>query len=323
MSLEQQISKGIMEAMKAKDTVRLSALRNAKKYIIEAKTAGPEIAELPDADVLKIISKLAKQGTDSAAIFSEQNRPDLASEELAQVAVFQEFLPRQLTPEELTAEVKALIAEVGATSMKEMGKVMGVASKRLAGRADGKDYEFAMQDVAQDKCRACTVPNAVIHDHFAGSPTNIPDGAQPAMPAIMTFLDGLSLEDRMGFWRGHIDRCIRCYACRNACPMCVCRDNCVADSREPHWLTQEDSPTQKMFFQLIHAMHLAGRCTGCGECNRACPMGIPVGALKLQMGRVVKKLFEYAPGMDVDAVPPLLGFQLEEKNIHEHHIEGA
>ena len=146
MSLEQQISKGIMEAMKAKDTVRLSALRNAKKYIIEAKTAGPEIAELPDADVLKIISKLAKQGTDSA-IFSEQNRPDLASEELAQVAVFQEFLPRQLTPEELTAEVKALIAEVGATSMKEMGKVMGVASKRLAGRADGKDISAKVREL--------------------------------------------------------------------------------------------------------------------------------------------------------------------------------
>lgn len=140
MSLEQQISKGIMEAMKAKDTVRLSALRNAKKYIIEAKTAGPEIAELPDADVLKIISKLAKQGTDSAAIFSEQNRPDLASEELAQVAVFQEFLPRQLTPEELTAEVKALIAEVGATSMKEMGKVMGVASKRLAAAPTARTF---------------------------------------------------------------------------------------------------------------------------------------------------------------------------------------
>ena len=109
MSLEQQISKGIMEAMKAKDTVRLSALRNAKKYIIEAKTAGPEIAELPDADVLKIISKLAKQGTDSAAIFSEQNRADLA--------------------------------------MKEMGKVMGVASKRLAGRADGKDISAKVKEL--------------------------------------------------------------------------------------------------------------------------------------------------------------------------------
>lgn len=138
MSLEQQISKGIMEAMKAKDTVRLSALRNAKKYVIEAKTAGSEIAELPDDDVLKIIAKLAKQGTDSAAIFTQQNRPDLAAEELAQVAVFQEFLPRQLTEEELTAEVKAVIEEVGASSMKEMGKVMGVASKRLAGRVDGK-----------------------------------------------------------------------------------------------------------------------------------------------------------------------------------------
>ena len=145
MSLEQRISKGIMEAMKAKDTVRLSALRNAKKYIIEAKTSGPEIAELPDADVLKIVSKLAKQGTDSAAIFTEQNRPDLAQEEL--VAVYQEFLPRQLTPEELTAEVRALIAETGASSLGEMGKVMGLASKRLAGRADGKDISAKVREL--------------------------------------------------------------------------------------------------------------------------------------------------------------------------------
>ena len=128
MSLEQQISKGIMEAMKAKDTVRLSALRNAKKYIIEAKTAGPEIAELPDADVLKIISKLAKQGTDSAAIFTEQNRPDLAAEELE-------------------AEVRAVIAEVGATSVTQMGKVMGVVTKKLAGRADGKDISAKVREL--------------------------------------------------------------------------------------------------------------------------------------------------------------------------------
>ncbi|MCI9245188.1 MAG: GatB/YqeY domain-containing protein [Alistipes sp.] len=147
MSLEQQISKSIMDAMKAKDAVRLSALRNAKKYIIEAKTAGPELSELPDADVLKILAKLAKQGTDSAAIFTEQNRPDLAQEELAQVAIFQEFLPKQLSAEELTAEVKAVIAEVSATSMKDMGKVMGAASKRLAGRADGKDISAKVKEL--------------------------------------------------------------------------------------------------------------------------------------------------------------------------------
>ena len=132
MSLEQQISKGIMEAMKAKEPVRLQTLRNIKKYIIEAKTAGTEIVELPDADVVKIIAKLAKQGSDSAEIYRQQNRADLAEEELAQVAVMQEFLPRQLSPEELTEAVRAVIAEVGATSVKEMGKVMGVASKRLS-----------------------------------------------------------------------------------------------------------------------------------------------------------------------------------------------
>ena len=147
MSLEQQISKGIMEAMKAKEPVRLQTLRNIKKYIIEAKTAGTEIVELPDADVVKIIAKLAKQGSDSAEIYRHQNRADLAEEDLAQVAVMQEFLPRQLSPEELTEAVRAVIAEVGATSVKEMGKVMGVASKRLAGQADGKDISAKVREL--------------------------------------------------------------------------------------------------------------------------------------------------------------------------------
>jgi hypothetical protein len=147
MSLEQQISKGIMDAMKAKDQVRLMTLRNIKKYIIEAKTAGAGIDELADAEVVKIISKLSKQGSDSAAIYQQQNRPDLANEELAQVAVMQEFLPRRLSDAELTEAVKALIAEVGATSMKEMGKVMGIASKKLAGQADGKEISAKVKEL--------------------------------------------------------------------------------------------------------------------------------------------------------------------------------
>ena len=146
MSLEQTISKGIMEAMKAKDTVRLTTLRNIKKNILEAKTAAAGV-ELTDADVIRIITKLAKQGSDSAAIYTEQNRPDLAEEELAQVRVMQEFLPRQLSTEELAEAVKAIIAEVGATSMKEMGKVMGVASKRLSGQADGKEISAKVKEL--------------------------------------------------------------------------------------------------------------------------------------------------------------------------------
>ncbi|HJA98538.1 MAG TPA: GatB/YqeY domain-containing protein [Candidatus Alistipes avicola] len=147
MSLEQQISKGIMEAMKAKDTVRLMTLRNVKKVILEAKSASAGIAELSDEEVIKIIGKLAKQGTDSANIYTQQNRPDLAAEESAQVAVLQEYLPKQMTPEELTAAVREIITEVGATSMKEMGKVMGVASKRLAGRADGKEISAKVKEL--------------------------------------------------------------------------------------------------------------------------------------------------------------------------------
>ena len=145
--LEEQISKGIMAAMKAKDTVRLSALRNVKKYIIEAKTAGVSVDVLPDADVLKIITKLAKQGQDSATIYAQQNRQDLADEELAQVAVYQEFLPKQLSDAELTEAVKAIIAETGAASMKDMGKVMGVASKKLAGQAEGKDISAKVKEL--------------------------------------------------------------------------------------------------------------------------------------------------------------------------------
>lgn len=136
-----------MAAMKAKEPVRLQTLRNIKKYIIEAKTAGAEIAELSDADVVKIIAKLAKQGSDSAEIYRQQNRADLAEEELAQVAVMQEFLPKRLSPEELTEVLRAIIAEVGATSVKEMGKVMGVASKRLAGQADGKDISAKVKEL--------------------------------------------------------------------------------------------------------------------------------------------------------------------------------
>lgn len=122
-------------------------MRNIKKYIIEAKTAGTAVDELPDADVLKIITKLAKQGTDSAAIYAQQNRQDLADEELAQVKVFEEFLPKRLSAEELTEAVKQIIAEVGATSMKEMGKVMGVASKRLAGQAVGKEISDKVREL--------------------------------------------------------------------------------------------------------------------------------------------------------------------------------
>lgn len=132
-----QISTDIKEAMKARDKVRLETLRNIKKVFLEAKTAPGANDTLTDADAMKILQKLSKQGKESAATYQQQNREDLAADELAQVAVIDSYLPKPLTDEEIEAQVAAIIAEVGATSIKEMGKVMGIASKQMAGKADG------------------------------------------------------------------------------------------------------------------------------------------------------------------------------------------
>lgn len=138
MALFDQISNDIKEAMKARDKVWLETLRNIKKVFIEAKTAPGADDTLEDADALKILSKLAKQGKDAAVTFVTQNRQDLADNELEQVKVIEEYLPKQMSEEEIKQAVKEIIAATGATSMKDMGKVMGTASKQLAGKADGK-----------------------------------------------------------------------------------------------------------------------------------------------------------------------------------------
>lgn len=138
MDLFEQVSNDIKEAMKSRDKVRLEALRNIKKLFLEAKTAPGANDVLSDEAALKIIQKLVKQGKDSAQIYTEQGRADLAEEELAQVQAIEGYLPRQMTPEELDAALQEIIAEVGASSPKDMGKVMGAASKKLAGKADGK-----------------------------------------------------------------------------------------------------------------------------------------------------------------------------------------
>ena len=149
MALFDQINSDITAAMKAREKVKLEALRNIKKVMLEAKSAKGASTEISDDDVLKIISKLAKQGNDSAEIYKQQNREDLYEVEMAQVAVFEKYLPAKMSDEDLSAVVKSIIDEVGATSMKDMGKVMGIASKKLVGRADGKDISVKVRTLLQ------------------------------------------------------------------------------------------------------------------------------------------------------------------------------
>ncbi|KKB46367.1 MULTISPECIES: GatB/YqeY domain-containing protein [Parabacteroides] len=145
MDLFEKVSEDIKNAMKAKDKVALETLRNVKKFFLEAKTAPGANDTLTDADALKIIQKLVKQGKDSASIYTQQNRADLAEGELAQVKVLETYLPKQMTAEELETELKAIIAQVGAAGPQDMGKVMGAASKALAGKAEGRAISEAVK----------------------------------------------------------------------------------------------------------------------------------------------------------------------------------
>lgn len=147
MDLFEKISADIKSAMLAKDKVRLETLRGIKKEFLEAKTAKGADGELSDDSAIRIMTKMAKQRRETAEIYSQQNRPELAENELAEAAVIEEYLPRQLTPAELEEELKKIIAQTGATSAKEMGKVMGVASKALAGRADGKAISAKVKEL--------------------------------------------------------------------------------------------------------------------------------------------------------------------------------
>ncbi len=147
MNLFDRISADIKSAMLAKDKVRLETLRGVKKEFLEAKTAPGSDGELSDDNALKILVKMVKQRKESAQIYNEQNRPELAQDELAQAAVIEEYLPKQLSDAELTEALKAIIAQVGATSAKEMGKVMGVASKQLAGKAEGRAISAKVKEL--------------------------------------------------------------------------------------------------------------------------------------------------------------------------------
>jgi uncharacterized protein YqeY len=145
MSLQDQVMTEMKAAMRAKDAVKLEALRAIKSGILLAKSENGSKEEIKEEEELKLLQKLVKQRKDSAAIYKEQNREDLAQPELDQAAVIEQFLPAQLSEAEIEQKVKDIIAKTGASGMKDMGKVMGMASGELAGKADGKTISMIVK----------------------------------------------------------------------------------------------------------------------------------------------------------------------------------
>ena len=146
MSLQQEVMTKLKEAMKAKDKVALESLRAIKSALLLAQTSG-DSADFTEADEIKLVQKLVKQRKDSAALYLEQNRKDLAEPELAQVVILEQFLPKQMSAEDLKKVIASIIKKAGATSMKDMGKIMGMASKELAGKSDGKAISNVVKEL--------------------------------------------------------------------------------------------------------------------------------------------------------------------------------
>ena len=178
----------------------------------------------------------------------------------------------------------------------------------------GQNVNLQLAQIKADKCLICQYPDALIADVLIGQAQK---PSATSSLACQEEFEALSNAEKFTFWQEAMTRCIRCYACRNACPMCVCRDHCIATSRDPLWVSQENSPTENFMFQMIHVSHLAGRCTECGECERACPVDIPLMLLRRFMNKQVKDVFEHQAGTALEQTPPLLTFKVEEERIHE------
>jgi len=200
----------------------------------------------------------------------------------------------------------------------DVGRVEEVSWQegKILVRTREKEETIPLEEVLQDRCLSCPYPTPLIYDVLLGDPLP-PKGENEALLRQVKELEELTPPERLRYWKEELERCIRCYACRNACPLCVCQDWCAAEARDPHWISMRDGVKEKWMWQVLHALHLAGRCTGCGECERACPMGIPLLRIRMKINAELRELFDYEAGVKEGERPPLLTYQVSEPKIEE------
>jgi ferredoxin len=165
-------------------------------------------------------------------------------------------------------------------------------------------------EVLYDNCLGCDSPIPQEHDVLFGE-TNYLVTDKAASQQKINLLKSLSPEERWQYWKHEFSRCIRCYACRNVCPVCYC-EQCFVEETEPRWLSPAPNWQDNLMFQVVRNLHVAGRCTDCGECERSCPVRIPLRNLTREMYDIVVDSFDYEAGKDKNAAPLLSAYEFSE-----------
>lgn len=175
---------------------------------------------------------------------------------------------------------------------------------------DGERKEFPAREVLFDNCLGCEFPTPREYDILLGEPVT-PSPNKATSEQKLDSLREMPPEQRWQFWKEEFSRCIRCYACRNVCPACFC-ERCFVEESEPQWVLPVPRWQDNLIFQVIRSIHVAGRCTDCGECERACPVNIPLRSLTREMCNLAEELFNYKVGIDKEAPPLFVAYELEE-----------
>ena len=234
----------------------------------------------------------------------------------------------QLLSEELFDREKIKIIAVGCRGVVDYKKILKhtggarvisavIEDEKIKVATIDKKFDLDIKDYYADKCYWCKIyDDPSVYDEFIENEFKLDVESRERFEDIEDF-EKKSLDEIVSYWDQEFDKCIRCYACRNTCPMEICRERCITHLDEPHWQSQKINAKEARFFQLIRVLHLAGRCTECGECERVCPSNIPLTKLMKKSGQIIEKLFDYRTGEKIDKRPPLLTFKDVEKNIKE------
>ncbi len=176
----------------------------------------------------------------------------------------------------------------------------------IAAKKNEEEIRLPLTEVVLEKCLNCSGYDENFFDTVIGKANHLQATPTPRVP------EDADAAWWRKFWMKEFERCTRCYACREACPACYCRDSCSAQSHREKWTGTKQGPEEAIMFHALRAMHVAGRCIECGACERACPMSIPLTLLHSQVGKAVEKLFSFRVGERADAPPPLQTFKREE-----------